>query len=104
MKPLALAPQGAPNKEGGFAASIELAPQGAPNNVGGFAASIELAKALALVALGIALEAGFLLDAAVPPREAIVAERAARAAAVAHAEADPSAGIARAPGAPSPKS
>jgi len=34
-----LAPQGAPNDEGGFAASPILAPQGAPNDEGGFAAS-----------------------------------------------------------------
>jgi hypothetical protein len=65
---------------------------------------LALAKALALVALALALEAGFLLDAAVPPREAILAERAARAAAVARAEAEPSAGVAQAPASPSPRS
>jgi hypothetical protein len=88
MKPLALAPQGARNPEGRFAASLDLA------------------KALALVALGIALEAGFLLDAAVPPREAILAGRA-RPAAVAQAERPAGAEapeVARAEAAPSPRS
>ena len=66
-----------------------------------------LAKALVLVALGIALEAGFLLDAAVPPREAILAARASRAASVAQAEksnVDAAAEIARLQAAPSPRS
>ncbi len=38
-----LAPQGAPDEEGGSAASINLAPQGAPNEERGSAASIDLA-------------------------------------------------------------
>jgi hypothetical protein len=63
-----------------------------------------VAKALALVALGIALEVGFLLDAAVPPREAILAEHAARPAAVAQGERPPAAPIARARGARAPRS
>ncbi|HSN90364.1 MAG TPA: hypothetical protein VLS93_03975 [Anaeromyxobacteraceae bacterium] len=65
---------------------------------------LALARALVLVALGIALEAGFLLDAAVPPREAILAQRAARAAAVARSADRPSAGVAQASAAPAPRS
>jgi PAS domain S-box-containing protein len=44
-----LAPQGAPGKEGGSAASMGLAPQGAPDKEGGFAASVGLADVRAAV-------------------------------------------------------
>jgi hypothetical protein len=44
------------------------------------------AKAVVLVALAVALEAGFLLQASVPPREAILAARRAAEGLVVKAE------------------
>jgi hypothetical protein len=65
---------------------------------------LALAKALVLVALAVGLEAGFLLQTSVPPREVILAARRASPAVV-EAETPPAPTLARAPDArPAPRS